>query len=87
MKNSLIWPMVLLLIFSIGNFISVSAQGYKDLKTDKQPLLLEAQGSFYVGGEKVSQTFDELGSFGPGTTIMVNQMYVKYMIPASEVKK
>lgn len=87
MKNSFLGPMVILFIFSIGNFISVSAQGFNDLKTNKELLQLKAQGSFYVGGEKVSQTFEELGSFGPGSTIMVNQMYVKYMIPATEVKK
>jgi len=78
-------PIMIILIFSIGNFISVNAQSFKDLKTHKT-LKLKAQGSFYVGGEKVSQTFEELGSFGPGSTIMVNQMYVKYMIP-KKVKK
>jgi pimeloyl-ACP methyl ester carboxylesterase len=46
--------------------------------------VLKSQGSFYVGGETVEQSFDELGSFGPGSKITVNQMYVRYMVPASE---
>jgi pimeloyl-ACP methyl ester carboxylesterase len=43
--------------------------------------VLKAQGSFYVGGETVEQTRDELGSFGPGGHITINQMYVRYMVP------
>ena len=43
--------------------------------------MLKAQGSFFVGGEKVEQTEVELGSLGPGGHITVNQMYVRYMIP------
>jgi pimeloyl-ACP methyl ester carboxylesterase len=68
------------LIFTIwGN-----AQELKDLQTPDEPLVLKSQGSFYVGGETVEQSFDELGSFGPGSKITVNQMYVRYMVPASE---
>lgn len=60
----------------------IIAQEWKDVKSSSQrPLTLKAQGSFYVGGETVSQSFDELGSFGPGNNITVNQMYVRYMIP------
>ncbi|MBI5281016.1 MAG: alpha/beta fold hydrolase [Candidatus Solibacter usitatus] len=43
--------------------------------------MLKAQGSFFVGGEKVEQTYVELGSFGPPGHISVNQMYVRYMVP------
>ncbi|UWX54518.1 hypothetical protein NYZ99_16640 [Maribacter litopenaei] len=49
--------------------------------------MLQSQGSFYVGGETVEQSFEELGSFGPGKTITVNQMYVRYMTPVTEAKK
>jgi pimeloyl-ACP methyl ester carboxylesterase len=54
------------------------------LQTPEAPLVLKSQGSFFVGGEQVEQSFDELGSFGPGGKISVNQMYVRYMVPASD---
>jgi pimeloyl-ACP methyl ester carboxylesterase len=57
------------------------AQELKDVKTPDKPLVLKAQGSFFVGGEKVEQTADELGGLGPGGHITVNQMYVRYMVP------
>jgi pimeloyl-ACP methyl ester carboxylesterase len=57
------------------------AQGLKDVQTPDTPLVLKAQGSFFVGGEKVEQTDVELGSLGPGGHITVNQMYVRYMVP------
>ena len=60
---------------------SVQAQALKDVKTPEKPLVLKAQGSFYVGGEKVEQTQGELGDLGPGGHITVNQMYVRYMVP------
>ena len=53
-------------------------QGCSDTDT---PLVLKAQGSFFVGGEKVEQTQGELGDLGPGGHITVNQMYVRYMVP------
>ena len=43
--------------------------------------MLKAQGSFFVGGDKVEQTQAELGNLGPGGHIAVNQMYVRYMVP------
>ena len=49
-------------------------QGCADPDT---PLVLKAQGSFFVGGEKVEQTQGELGDLGPGGHITVNQMYVR----------
>ena len=39
----------------------VMAQALKDVKTPDKPLVLKAQGSFFVGGEKVEQTAGELG--------------------------
>ena len=58
-----------------------SAQALKDVHTPDTPLVLKAQGSFFVGGEKVEQTQGELGDLGPGGHITVNQMYVRYMVP------
>ena len=57
------------------------AQALKDVQTPDTPLVLKAQGSFFVGGEKVEQTQVELGDLGPGGHIAVNQMYVRYMVP------
>lgn len=68
----------------LGMRMQAGAQAYKDLQTQKSPLVLKAQGSFYVGGETVEQTQAELGSFGPGGRITVNQMYVRYMVPQSD---
>jgi hypothetical protein len=57
------------------------AQALKDVKTPDTPLVLKAQGSFFVGGETVEQTAGELGDLGPGGHITVNQMYGHYMVP------
>ena len=65
----------------LGTAIGVDAQALKDLQTPDTPLVLKAQGSFFVGGEKVEQTKVELGDLGPGGHITVNQMYVRYMVP------
>jgi pimeloyl-ACP methyl ester carboxylesterase len=65
----------------LGTAIGVEAQALKDLQTPNAPLVLKAQGSFFVGGEKVEETQVELGSLGPGGRITVNQMYVRYMVP------
>jgi pimeloyl-ACP methyl ester carboxylesterase len=59
----------------------VMAQALKDVTTPDEPLVLKAQGSFFVGGETVEQTASELGGLGPGGHITVNQMYVRYMVP------
>ena len=65
----------------LGAPAAVTAQELKDVKTPDEPLVLKAQGSFFVGGEKVEQTAAELGGLGPGGHITVNQMYVHYMVP------
>lgn len=59
----------------------LAAQAFKDLQTPAKPLVLKAQGSFFVGGEKSEQTRAELGGLGPEGHITVNQMYVRYMVP------
>ncbi len=65
----------------LGSVVMAEAQEFKDLQKPKSPLLLKAQGSFFVGGEKVVQTEAELGSVGPAGHISINQMYVRYMVP------
>ena len=65
----------------LGTAGNVTAQALKDVQTPDTPLVLKAQGSFFVGGEKAEQTQVELGDLGPGGHITVNQMYVRYMVP------
>ena len=65
----------------LGTAVNAMAQALKDVKTPDTPLVLKAQGSFFVGGDKVDQTQGELGDLGPGGHITVNQMYVRYMVP------
>jgi hypothetical protein len=65
----------------LGTAVNVTAQALKDVQTPDTPLVLKAQGSFFVGGEKAEQTQGELGDLGPGGHITVNQMYVRYMVP------
>jgi hypothetical protein len=49
----------------LGTAAAVRAQALKDLQTPDTPLVLKAQGSFFVGGEKVEQTRGQLGNLGP----------------------
>ena len=65
----------------LATAIGVEAQALKDLQTPGTPLVLKAQGSFFVGGEKAEETQVELGGLGPGGHITINQMYVRYMVP------
>ena len=65
----------------LGTPSGAAAQAIKDVQTPDTPLVLKAQGSFFVGGEKAEQTQGELGDLGPAGHITVNQMYVRYMVP------
>lgn len=65
----------------LGTSVTVTAQELKDVKVPDTPLVLTAQGSFFVGGDTVEQTQGQLGDLGPGGHITVNQMYVRYMVP------
>jgi len=65
----------------LGTASSGAAQALKDVKPPDTPLVLKAQGSFFVGGEKAEQTQGQLGDLGPGGHVAVNQMYVRYMVP------
>jgi len=65
----------------LGTAVGVEAQALKDVQTPNTPLVLKAQGSFFVGGEKADQTEVELGNLGPAGRIAVNQMYVRFMVP------
>jgi pimeloyl-ACP methyl ester carboxylesterase len=69
-----------------GTATNAAAQRYQDLRTPESPLVLKAQGNFFVGGETVEQTFIEVGGFRPPGRIAVNQMYVEFMVPERGTK-
>ena len=69
------------LAVALSTAVNAKAQALKDVQTSDTPLVLKAQGSFFIGGEKAEQTQGELGDLGPGGHITVNQMYVRYMVP------
>ena len=52
----------------LGMAKSVAAQAITDLQTPDTPLVLKAQGSFYVGGEKAEQTRWSWATSVPGAT-------------------
>lgn len=64
-----------------GTSGNAMAQALKDVQTPDTPLVLKAQGSFFVGGEKAAETQGQLGDLGPGGDITINQMYVRFMVP------
>jgi pimeloyl-ACP methyl ester carboxylesterase len=66
---------------TLGTTGPLRAQALADAQVPDAPLILKAQGSFFVGGEKVEQTKSELGNLAPEGHITVNQMYVRYMVP------
>jgi pimeloyl-ACP methyl ester carboxylesterase len=72
----------ILVVGSVVLATTAIAQSIKDIKVPKSPLELKAQGSFFVGGEKASQTATQLtSSTGLPGNITKNQMYVRYMLP------
>lgn len=52
---------------------TASAQSLGDVQVTKKPLVLKARGSFYVGGESVLQSHEELGSLSPAGHIAAMQ--------------
>jgi pimeloyl-ACP methyl ester carboxylesterase len=73
-----LFSMLLMLAFTLSIFAQEPAKG----KTE--PLIIEKQGSFFVGGRDVhSETLSTQPNFPPVGTITVDQMYVHYQIPAN----
>jgi pimeloyl-ACP methyl ester carboxylesterase len=53
-----------------------------------EPLTIESQGSFFVGGREVkSDTLSTLPAYVPSGTITVDQMYVHYQIPVAAKRR
>jgi pimeloyl-ACP methyl ester carboxylesterase len=57
------------------------AQQFEDLQMAGKPLTLQAVGSFFVGGRSVRQSPEEVGLYSGGP-IVIDQMYVQYMVPS-----
>ena len=50
-----------------------------------QPLVLESQGSFFIGGRDLkSDTLSTLPAYAASGTVTVDQMYVHYQVPATK---
>ena len=81
-------PAAGLLAITVGVLIAsnhvATAQTLGSLETPATPLVLKAQGSFFIGGERVEQTRTEVGDLGPEGHITIHQMYVRYMVPQDE---
>jgi pimeloyl-ACP methyl ester carboxylesterase len=61
------------------------AQTLKSIQAPAKPLTLKSRGSFFVGGEAAEATTEELG-LGPADVVIVNQMYVEFMVPAGKTR-
>ena len=64
---------------------AVAAQTLRILQTPSSPLVLDSVGSFYVGGRTVTRTATEIGLYDGGPMV-VDQMYVQYMVPLGHTK-
>jgi pimeloyl-ACP methyl ester carboxylesterase len=73
-------------LLGVGTEIPAAAQDVSDLQTPKRPLVLDAQGSFFVGGEEIEAAAGDLGQGAAPGHITINQMYVEYMIPHGATK-
>ena len=72
---------------TFGTAITAAAQDVSDLQTPKGSLVLNAQGSFFVGGNLINAAAGDLGAGRPAGHIVINQMYVEYMIPQGSGNK
>ncbi|MBD0255911.1 MAG: hypothetical protein ICV83_09345 [Cytophagales bacterium] len=80
MKKQKLKSIALTLILFHGITFSM-AQQLHDVVMDREPLVLQAVGSFYVGGEPEVQSRTDMGGFFPEGRVTVNQMYVNFMVP------
>lgn len=69
------------IVIAISLPFAAAGQSLQQVQTPATPLVLKAQGSFFVGGVKSEQSRVELGDLGPAGKITVNQMYVRFMVP------
>lgn len=79
-KTAHLWSMVVAAALALTPAIA-SAHRFGDAQPSR-PLVLKAEGSFFVGGntEDVATEFGSVYASGPGKA-MINQMYVEYQKP------
>jgi hypothetical protein len=74
---------------AIGVVVAITATGLAQAPRGKdleKPLVIAKQGSFFVGGEKMTLPAAPAASGrggGPDGEITINQMYAQYQIPAN----
>ena len=66
---------------SQGLVVTGQAQEFEKIRSAKQPLTLQARGSFMIGGDYVEQTGNQTGRPPDAGHSWINQMYVEYMTP------
>lgn len=65
-----------------------SAQASINPNSANKPLIIQKQGSFFVGGQDVrSETLSRINKYAPSGTITVDQIYVRYQIPENAEKR
>jgi hypothetical protein len=70
---------------SLGSIVVVSAAA-QTARPDPGPFSIARQGSFFVGGREVtSETLSTLPAYAATGTITVDQMYVRYQVPAGSL--
>jgi hypothetical protein len=62
------------------------AQDVTELQTSNAPLVLQAQGSFFIGGKVINAAAGDLGAGRAPGQVVTDQSYVKYMIPQGAAK-
>jgi hypothetical protein len=78
---------LLLIVFAVAPAASAQDPASAQDKPNPGPLMLQSQGSFFVGGRDVqSDTLSTLPAYAPAGTITVDQMYVHYEVPAAAGK-
>jgi hypothetical protein len=66
----------------LAAILAVPAAAQQAAPARPAPLVIESQGSFFIGGRTVkSETLSTLPAYAPSGTITVEQMYVHYQVP------
>src|SRR5262249_2179116 len=75
----------------LGLLVTVLAMAWpaaaQEASSKMPPLVIEKQGSFFIGGRDVrSETLSTVPAYAPSGTVTVDQMYVRFQIPAGATR-
>ena len=71
---------------AFGTSVIGTSASAQTARPDPGPLTIARQGSFFIGGRDVkSETLSTLPAYAPSGTITVDQMYVRYQVPAGKL--